>query len=249
MTEYKERLAEAMQDAGVSNSALARALGLSYQGVKKVIDGRSKAFTAANNEAAAEYLKVSSRWLATGRGVKRPYAIGEEQAHHASRADESSLTAPPFSGSPAHWKRIAQEIARQLDAHGLKADAGQLLRVTDFLAEMLSETADDAGIAQQVSHRLQLAAAKPDPWDIGEFMGPLVDPNAIGGKPHLFDHIPFRIAQFKTLGERRVAVHAALQAIFDVTAPAPKSESIPAPLPSGLPNPHSAKGHATKAHG
>ena len=49
-------------------TALAKELGISYQGVKKVVDGGSAAFTAANNAAAAAFLEVSPDWLATGKG-------------------------------------------------------------------------------------------------------------------------------------------------------------------------------------
>lgn len=68
MTSYSERLAAAMDHAGVKAAALARALGLSYQGVKKVMDGRSNSFSAANNAAAAVFLGVNSDWLAAGKG-------------------------------------------------------------------------------------------------------------------------------------------------------------------------------------
>jgi phage repressor protein C with HTH and peptisase S24 domain len=75
MVDYASRLREAMTDAGVSTSALASALGISYQAVKKVLDGSTTAFTAANNAAAAKVLQVRSDWLATGMG---PKAAGTE---------------------------------------------------------------------------------------------------------------------------------------------------------------------------
>lgn len=65
---YGNRLLAAMQRRGVDVTALAKAIGLTYQGVKRVIEGKSKAFTAANNEEAAQALGVSARWLATGQG-------------------------------------------------------------------------------------------------------------------------------------------------------------------------------------
>lgn len=65
---YGTRLQAAMKLRGISVTALAKAIGLTYQGVSRVIDGKSKAFTAANNEEAAHFLRVSPRWLATGKG-------------------------------------------------------------------------------------------------------------------------------------------------------------------------------------
>lgn len=71
MVEYSDRLATAMKDAGVKTQQLADALGLSYQAVKKVLDGKSSAFSAINNDNAARVLQVSPSWLATGQGPKR----------------------------------------------------------------------------------------------------------------------------------------------------------------------------------
>ena len=68
---YQARLAEAMKDASMDVSALARAIGVSYQAAKKVLDGGSKSMSAANNAKAAVALGVSSDWLASGAGPKR----------------------------------------------------------------------------------------------------------------------------------------------------------------------------------
>ncbi|EJO29590.1 S24 family peptidase [Achromobacter marplatensis] len=65
---YADRLLLAMRQRDVDVTTLAKALGMSYQGVKRVTEGKSKAFTAANNEEAAHFLRVSPRWLATGQG-------------------------------------------------------------------------------------------------------------------------------------------------------------------------------------
>ena len=69
MVEYKDRLIKAMKRAGMSITDLSRELGMSYQGVKKVTDGGSIAFNAANNAKAAQILKISPDWLATGEGA------------------------------------------------------------------------------------------------------------------------------------------------------------------------------------
>lgn len=69
MVEYRDRLKQAMDEAKpkVSIAALARAMGISYQAVKKVVDGASNSFSAENNSRAAKLLGVSSDWLASGR--------------------------------------------------------------------------------------------------------------------------------------------------------------------------------------
>jgi SOS-response transcriptional repressor LexA len=68
MIEYSERLRSALGARGVSVSQLAAGMGVSYQAVKRVLDGLSKAFSAANNTKAAAFLRVSPDWLATGAG-------------------------------------------------------------------------------------------------------------------------------------------------------------------------------------
>lgn len=66
MVEYRERLLLAMNKAGVSVSGLAKSLGMSYQGVKRALEGKTKAFDAEHNARASRYLGVNSYWLATG---------------------------------------------------------------------------------------------------------------------------------------------------------------------------------------
>jgi hypothetical protein len=68
MGDYKDRLGQAMRAAGVTPAALAAELKVSYQAVKQVIDGKNTSFTAVNNDKAARFLGVNSRWLATGEG-------------------------------------------------------------------------------------------------------------------------------------------------------------------------------------
>lgn len=60
-----------MDEALVSARDLAAELSVSYQAVKKVVDGKSAAFSVANNAYAARVLKVTSDWLATGEGPMR----------------------------------------------------------------------------------------------------------------------------------------------------------------------------------
>ncbi len=69
MVDYAGRLKAAMDARGVTVAQLANGIGASYQGVKRVLDGLSKAFSAANNTKAASFLSVSPDWLATGEGA------------------------------------------------------------------------------------------------------------------------------------------------------------------------------------
>lgn len=66
MVEYSDRLAWAMERAGYDVRRLSDALNMSYQAVKKVVDGKSSAFSAVNNAKASRILEIESDWLALG---------------------------------------------------------------------------------------------------------------------------------------------------------------------------------------
>jgi len=68
---------------------MARALGLSYQGVKKVLDGGSSSFSAANNAAAAAFLGVNPSWLAAGKGSMLD---AEKQAPQKAQPEHAGLS-------------------------------------------------------------------------------------------------------------------------------------------------------------
>jgi transcriptional regulator with XRE-family HTH domain len=71
VAQYKDRLAQAMKLAGVSEHQLAKALDITYTGVKKALKGGhdgTSAMSAANNSKAAKFLGVDPDWLATGEG-------------------------------------------------------------------------------------------------------------------------------------------------------------------------------------
>lgn len=67
MVEYRERLALAMKQKGIKTALLSERLGVSYQAVKKALDGGK--FSAVNNSKAARILGVRPDWLATGIGT------------------------------------------------------------------------------------------------------------------------------------------------------------------------------------
>lgn len=71
MVDYSERLKWAMGDR-VSVQQLADHLRITYQAVKKVVDGKTKAFSVEHHHRAAEYLAVDARWLGTGVGSPKP---------------------------------------------------------------------------------------------------------------------------------------------------------------------------------
>jgi hypothetical protein len=58
-----------MDAKGIGRGELAAAIGISYQGVRKVFDSDG-AFGSENNLKAADYFGVRPKWLATGEGEK-----------------------------------------------------------------------------------------------------------------------------------------------------------------------------------
>lgn len=86
VVEYSERLAGAMKAANISTSELARQMGVSYQAVKKALNGGS--FGKDNNILAAKALGVHSEWLANGKGRRvAPPVTGEPNAIYAVKPD------------------------------------------------------------------------------------------------------------------------------------------------------------------
>jgi transcriptional regulator with XRE-family HTH domain len=128
---YSERIAAAMKAANCSTSALAAALGVSYQAVKKVLDGKSNALTAENNAKGARFLGVSSHWLATGEGEMIP-----------SNGTPSVRFALPSDGDVIEIAHALQALDEHLHALApVLQDAGR-----DILRKWLAGTAtvDDA---------------------------------------------------------------------------------------------------------
>lgn len=94
-TTYQVRLNEALADAAVDTTALAAAIGVSYQAIKKVREGKTHALSSENNSKAAAYLGVSGDWLATGKGEKRITAVlPAVEAADGSSVSVSTAPAP-----------------------------------------------------------------------------------------------------------------------------------------------------------
>lgn len=80
-----------MKAKSISTTELARELGISYQAVKKVLNGGS--FGKDNNIAAAKILGVHSEWLADGKGRRiAPPVIADANSIYEVK--------PPFPGIP-----------------------------------------------------------------------------------------------------------------------------------------------------
>ncbi len=157
---------------GMTASLLANKMGMTYQGVKKVLDGRSKAFSASNNAKAAGLLNVNSDWLATGRGER---TLANIQATSTSPIQRGAATAvwPFATASLARLEALLEQLTPQHASEALADMDRQLHRVlSDWENDIhrgaggmrAVETADFAGRPGQ---RAQAEAA---PHDVSEFL-------------------------------------------------------------------------------
>lgn len=92
-TDYASRFNDAMRAAGKTEHDVAEALGITYQAVKKILNGTSKMLRADNNVVAARLFGVSSEWLATGKGSRNIAA--EPPKQYRPSGAESAPPPPP----------------------------------------------------------------------------------------------------------------------------------------------------------
>ncbi|WP_156774010.1 helix-turn-helix transcriptional regulator [Bordetella bronchialis] len=114
MVEYSDRLREAMEDAGYDPTSLAKHLRVSYQAVKKVLDGKSNAFNAINHAEAARLLNVSSDWLALGDVPKTRSGgepVGARESWPFKRTDISRLSSLPEGDLSYLEGRLAEALS------------------------------------------------------------------------------------------------------------------------------------------
>ena len=75
--DFADRLAEAMQDAGITGRALAAAVGVQESSVSQWLSRKIESIRAPHLFAVADTLGVDPRWLCTGRGSKKPRVPAE----------------------------------------------------------------------------------------------------------------------------------------------------------------------------
>ena len=75
---FGERLAQAMQDEGLSQADLARAIGVSRSAIHQIINGASKGLRPEHLILACRRLRVRPEWLALGEGPVRPVLYSQD---------------------------------------------------------------------------------------------------------------------------------------------------------------------------
>ena len=174
MVDYKQRLNQAMGET-TSVRQVASALGVSYQAVKKVVDGKSAAFTAENNAKVSKFLRVSPDWLATGLGEMRPPTISSAPPQPTAAEELSAITAALRTLDAAGREQAAvllQSMARNPDGPW----AGWLTQLISQpqIKSRISDNTDvlRGEISKPVSKRLQSDSADQiKAYNLGIFDG------------------------------------------------------------------------------
>lgn len=106
MVDYWDRLEAALKHAGKSLKDLQLHLKVSYQAMKKVQDGKTKALTAENNAHAARFLSIDSYWLATGEGKMISDAVHDNSKQYLQTPCNEALEWPFITISPAEYSSL-----------------------------------------------------------------------------------------------------------------------------------------------
>lgn len=121
---FGERLQIALAHSKRSRAWLAKKLGVSESAIGLVINGQTKALTAANAVKAAALLNVNALWLAAGEG---------------------EMEALP----PTTWRDVARSLATAMDA----AERGQryalFVNEVDKLVERAALGSSNSNIPEQ----------------------------------------------------------------------------------------------------
>lgn len=120
-------------------------LGMTPQAIAKVLSGKSKSMSAANNAAAAQQLGVQADWLARGTGAPLAPAA---PAGFAATEPAASAYAP---SAPLHHSTI--EALRALDPQ-TRGRVEQMLRLA---MQLPAEPALGGAITHKVSRKAKAA--------------------------------------------------------------------------------------------
>lgn len=113
MKTLAQRLRYCRERAGLSQSALARAVGIKPQAVQLIEAGRVE--KPRNLLALAAALEVNPAWLQTGEGVMAAYAVNEAPARYgANLSAEATELARLWMGLSASERATVRTTVRAL---------------------------------------------------------------------------------------------------------------------------------------
>jgi transcriptional regulator with XRE-family HTH domain len=91
MESVGDRLRRAREAAKLSQEALAQKIGVTRSAIAQVEGGISNSLNAENLARAAQALRKSSMWLATGQGAEHPTDILTEVLGHLPNTDQREI--------------------------------------------------------------------------------------------------------------------------------------------------------------
>lgn len=132
-----DRLREAMADANINQSELARACRVKQPSVHGWLSGRAKFLRGENLLAAARVLGVNDEWLATGRGPKeRGDTLSEvghfHEAYTQGQPVSRSATAPGYIRIPRLTVEVGAGGGTMVET---ETDVVEMLEVADWWAQ------------------------------------------------------------------------------------------------------------------
>lgn len=185
VVELGERLDTAMKARGVSISALSTAVGMSYQGIRKIVRRETKEMEATNCDKIAAFLRINSSWLATGVGEMEPSQTGGP----GERIDDLPENAIPVDPEKAKRIWVVGKGAGGLPAR-IWSDGDYPVGVTERFG--LVASTDPHAFLTEVSEESMIPKYTP-----GDFA--LVEP---GTEPELEDDVLVRLASGETMIKR-----------------------------------------------
>ena len=162
MVELSDRFQAALKHANSTVSAVAAATGLSYQALKKVLDGKTKSQAAPNNRKIAEFLGVSSDWLSEG--------IGEMLSGHAAPSVSEPDPSPEFAGYPGAPRRVPVVGTAKMGSDGFFEEFSEMPGAGDGHIEIA--TRDPNAYCLRVRGQSMFPAIR-DGWYV------LIEPNGV----------------------------------------------------------------------
>lgn len=176
--ELGQRLARAMKTRSVSIAELARAVGMSYQGIRKIVRCETQEMDASNCDKIAAHLRISSRWLSSGRGkMDLP-----ESSSNADAAESWSTTIESATVVTAQEAQVEAYQELTIDEYDTGGKMGYGLVLKDQPGVIRRWVVSPDWVQQNV-HRITSPKNLAIVTGFGDSMRPLYNP----GDPLLID--------------------------------------------------------------
>lgn len=143
-TTYGERLLWAMNQAGLSQSELARRIGVKPQSIQHLVDPKKNAQGSSKTAALANELNVSSHWLETGEGTAE-LVLHQHQKDLMAQLNTVLREGAPLTVRPTGFGRaVAHLLSQARNSESLPKLKWEDLMTADLNRPFELEVIDDA---------------------------------------------------------------------------------------------------------